>query len=47
VERKTFWITFTMLELLGLWGLPFFWVLIVLIPIGIICWWITYRTDLR
>ena len=47
VERKAFWITFTILGLLGLWGLPFLWAVTLLGPIGVICWWILFRTDLR
>ncbi|HKM91419.1 MAG TPA: hypothetical protein VJX29_12465 [Candidatus Acidoferrales bacterium] len=47
MERKTFWITFTILGLLGLWGLPFLWAVTLIVPIGFMCWWISNRTDLR
>lgn len=47
MERQTYWAAFIMLGVLGLWGLPFLWALTLIVPVGVFCWWITYRTDLH
>jgi len=44
VERKIFWMVFTVLGLL-VYFLPIWWALAATIPIGILSWWIAYRSD--
>jgi hypothetical protein len=45
VERKVFWITFTVLGLFADFILPLWWALFATIPIGIASWWVAYRSD--
>jgi hypothetical protein len=45
VQRKVFWMTFTIAGLIADFALPFWWALLATIPIGMACWWIAYRSD--
>jgi hypothetical protein len=46
VERKIFWITFTVLGLLADFLLPsIWWGLAATIPILFVSWWVAYRSD--
>jgi hypothetical protein len=44
VERKIFWIVFTVLSLAA-YVLPIWWALLATIPIAVLSWWIAYRSD--
>jgi hypothetical protein len=45
MQRKVFWITFTVLGLMADAALPLVWAIVATIPIGIASWWLAYRTD--
>ena len=45
MQRKMFWIIFTLLGLLADFTLPFWWACAATIPAGIAAWWIAYRSD--
>jgi len=45
VERKIFWITFTMLGLVADVVLPLWWALGATIPICFLSWWVAYRSH--
>jgi hypothetical protein len=45
VERKIFWITFTILGLAADFVLPMWWALFAGIPICLVSWWVAYRSD--
>jgi hypothetical protein len=45
VERKIFWITFTILGLAADFVLPMWWALVAGIPICLVSWWVAYRSD--
>jgi hypothetical protein len=45
VERKIFWIVFILLGLIADFVLPLWWALAATIPIGVLSWWIAYRSD--
>jgi hypothetical protein len=45
MERKIFWITFTVLGLVADFLLPIWWGLAATIPILFISWWVAYRSD--
>jgi hypothetical protein len=45
MERKIFWITFTILGLAADFVLPIWWALVAAIPIGLVSWWVAYRSD--
>lgn len=45
VERKIFWIIFVALGLLADFLLPLWWALVATIPIGLLSWWVAYRSD--
>jgi len=45
VEKKIFWIIFTILGLISQVMLPLWWALIATIPIAYASWWIAYRSD--
>lgn len=46
MERKIFWLTFTILGLAADIVLPVWWALGATIPICILCWWFAYRSGL-
>jgi len=45
VERKIFWIVFTLLGVLADFTLPLWWALAATVPIGVVSWWVAYRSD--
>jgi hypothetical protein len=45
MERKIFWLTFTVLGLAADFVLPLWWALGATIPIFVLSWWIAYRSD--
>jgi hypothetical protein len=45
MEKKIFWITFTVLGLAADFILPLWWALVATIPITYASWWIAYRSD--
>lgn len=45
MQRKIFWTVFTALGLIASITLPFLWSLLATIPIGIVSWWVAYRSD--
>jgi hypothetical protein len=45
MQRKIFWIVFAALGLLADAVLPLWWALGASIPIGVISWWVAYRSD--
>jgi hypothetical protein len=45
MERRIFWITFTILGLAADFVLPIWWALFAAIPIGVASWWVAYRSD--
>jgi len=45
MERKIFWIIFAMLGLIADFILPFWWSVALTIPIGVLSWWIAYRSE--
>jgi hypothetical protein len=45
MQRKIFWISFTVLGLIADVALPLWWALAATIPIGYACWWFAYRSD--
>jgi len=45
MERKMFWIMFTVLGLGADFVLPLWWALGATIPIFILSWWVAYRSD--
>jgi len=45
MQRKVFWTVFIALGLLADITLPFLWGILATIPIGIVSWWVAYRSD--
>jgi hypothetical protein len=45
MQRKVFWITFAVLGLVADMALPLWLALAATIPIGMLSWWIAYRSD--
>jgi hypothetical protein len=45
VERKVFWTVFTVLGLIADFSLPLWWALAATVPIGMVSWWLAYRSD--
>ena len=45
MERKIFWISFTVLGLAADFVLPLWWALGATIPIGYASWWLAYRSG--
>jgi hypothetical protein len=45
MERKIFWMTFTVLGLLADFLLPLWWALAATVPVLFISWWVAYRSD--
>jgi hypothetical protein len=45
MQRKVFWTTFTALGLVADFALPFWWALFATIPLGVLSWWVAYRSD--
>ena len=45
MEKKIFWITFTLLSVIADAGLGLWWGLLATIPIVFLSWWIAYRSG--
>jgi len=45
MERKIFWMTFTVLGLLADFLLPLWWGLAATVPILFVAWWVAYRSE--
>jgi hypothetical protein len=45
MEKKIFWISFTVLGLVADLTLPLWWALIATIPCVVVSWWIAYRSE--
>ena len=45
MQRKVFWTVFIALSLIADFSLPILWGLLATIPIGIVSWWVAYRSD--
>ncbi len=45
MQKKMFWIIFTLMGLLADFVLPFWWACGATIPILVAAWWIAYRSD--
>jgi hypothetical protein len=45
MERKIFWIAFTVLGILADVVLPIWWALFATLPIGYASWWMAYRSG--
>jgi hypothetical protein len=45
VEKKIFWIVFTVLGLIADFVLPLWWAVAATLPILVASWWIAYRSD--
>lgn len=45
MQRKIFWTVFIALGLIADFTLPLLWGLLATIPIGIVSWWVAYRSD--
>jgi hypothetical protein len=45
VERKIFWLTFSVLGIAADFVLPLWWALGATIPIFFLSWWVAYRSD--
>src|SRR5450755_1717099 len=45
MEKKIFWIVFTLLGLLADFTLPLWWALGATIPILYVSWWVAYKSD--
>jgi len=45
MQRKIFWALFAVLGLTTDLALPLWWALAAQIPIGVLSWWVAYRSD--
>jgi hypothetical protein len=45
MQRKVFWLTFSALGIIADLALPFWWAMAATIPVGMLAWWIAYRSD--
>ena len=45
MQRKIFWLSFTVLSLLADFFLPLKWALAATLPLLALSWWIAYRSD--
>jgi hypothetical protein len=45
MERKVFWGTVIVLGLIADFTMPILWSLLATIPIGMISWWVAYRSE--
>ena len=45
MQRKVFWMTFMAAGLVADLILPFWWALAATIPIGVLSWWVAYRSE--
>jgi len=45
MEKKIFWIVFTLLDTVAGFALPLWWALGATIPILYLSWWVAYKSD--
>jgi hypothetical protein len=45
MQRKVFWLLFTVLGLMADFILPIIWGIVATIPILILSWWVAYRSE--
>jgi hypothetical protein len=45
MQRKIFWLSFSLLGLLADLVLPFWWAIGATLPLLALCWWFAYRSD--
>jgi hypothetical protein len=45
MQRKVFWITFSVLGVIADFTLPLWWAFAATLPIGVASWWLAYRSD--
>ncbi len=45
MERKVFWMVFTVLGIVADFLLPIWWGLMATVPIAFIAWWVAYRSE--
>jgi hypothetical protein len=45
MQRKIFWALFAVLGLVADMALPLWWALAAVIPIGVVSWWVAYRSN--
>jgi hypothetical protein len=45
MQRKVFWMTFTVVGLVADLAWSFWWALAATVPIGMASWWIAYQSD--
>jgi len=45
MEKKIFWLLFTVLGLVADVVLPLGWAIAVTLPLLLLCWWIVYRSG--
>jgi hypothetical protein len=45
MQKKIFWTAFTALGLVADVALPFWWAIVATLPIGVVSWWVAYRSD--
>jgi hypothetical protein len=45
MEKRIFWVCFLGLGLIADVVLPLFWGLVATIPIGLLSWWVAYRSG--
>lgn len=45
MQRKVFWISFTMLGLLADMILPLAWGIACTVPLLFLCWWLAYKSE--
>jgi len=45
MQRKIFWMSFTLFGLLADFMLPFWWAVGATLPLMCLSWWIAYRSD--
>lgn len=45
MQKKVFWMLFSVLGLVADLALPLWWAIFATIPIGVASWWVAYRSD--
>jgi hypothetical protein len=45
MQKKIFWLLFTVLSLVADFSLPLLWGVLATIPILLASWWVAYRSD--
>jgi hypothetical protein len=45
MEKKIFWLLFIVLGLIMDVALPLWWGVALTLPLGVLCWWVAYRSG--